>query len=199
MKYEFTDEVKIEDGVTLRRIRAVRDFDTVKVGDLGGWLEKELNLSQEGGSWVGDEAIVYGKAQVCGNAWVCNNAKVSGYAVVTGYTHVFDNAMVTDNAMVFDNAMVAGNARVFDNANVGGKAEIYGNAMVKSPSDYAVFKNFWSSFRWMTYTRSNKMWKVGCFYGTGEALVEKAYSDNSVKGRCYEAIVNAVKAIEEAL
>ena len=42
-KYEFTGEVK--DG--LNRIRALRDIPEfgVKAGDLGGWIEKERNLS----------------------------------------------------------------------------------------------------------------------------------------------------------
>jgi hypothetical protein len=75
---------------------------------------------------------------------------------------------------------------------VSGDAKVYGN------SDYMTFKNSWSSGRWFTYTRSNKMWAVGCFYGTGEELIRKAYADSEVSGKCYEAIVRAVEAIEAA-
>ena len=42
------------------------------------------------------------------------------------------------------------------------------------------------------------MWKVGCFYGTGEELIKKAYADSELSGRCYEAIVRAVETIEAA-
>jgi hypothetical protein len=42
------------------------------------------------------------------------------------------------------------------------------------------------------------MWAVGCFYGTGEELLKKAYADSEVSGKCYEAIVRAVEAIEAA-
>ena len=59
-------------------------------------------------------------------------------------------------------------------------------------------KNTWSSGRWFTYTRSNKKWKVGCFYGTGEELIKKAYADSELSGKCYEAIVRAVETIEAA-
>ena len=52
--------------------------------------------------------------------------------------------------------------------------------------------------RWFTYTSSNKKWKVGCFHGTGEELIKKAYADSETSGKCYEAIVRAVEAIEEA-
>jgi len=69
---------------------------------------------------------------------------------------------------------------------------------VSSNADYMVFKNSWSSGRWFTYTRSNKKWAVGCFYGTGEELIKKAYSDGTISGKCYEVIVRAVEAIEAA-
>ena len=66
MKYELTSETKY--GLT--RIRALKDFGTVKAGDLGGWIEKEYNLSQEGNAWVSGNACVYGNAWVYGNALI---------------------------------------------------------------------------------------------------------------------------------
>ena len=67
-KYKFTGETKticLPFGtVTLHRIKAVVEFGLVKVGDLGGWIEKEENLSHEENAWV------YGNAKVCGNAKV---------------------------------------------------------------------------------------------------------------------------------
>ena len=169
-KYKLTDETKGIGGITLHRIRALRNIPRygVKYGDLGGWIESESNLSQDGDAWVSDDARVYGDAVVCddalvyGDAWVCGNASVSGDAWVCG------------------NAWVSGNAIVYKDA------------------DYMTFKNTWSSGRWFTYTCSNKMWKVGCFYGNGEELIKKAYADSEISGKCYEAIVRAVAMIEAA-
>ena len=185
-KYELTEETKtLANGTVLRRIRAVSDLTLagvkiVRAGDLGGWIEKEDNLSHCDNAWVCGEALVCGKARVCDNAWVCDNAMVCG------------EARVCDNAMVCDNAWVCGDARVCDNAMV------CGDARVCDYHDYAVFKNTWSSGRWFTYTRSNKMWAVGCFRGTGDELVEKAYKDSKLSGQCYEAIVRAQEAIDKA-
>ncbi len=53
-KYQLTNEIKqIKDRITkkitnLYRIKALKDFDDVKVGDLGGYIEKESNLSHDG-------------------------------------------------------------------------------------------------------------------------------------------------------
>lgn len=47
-KYEMTDETKIVNGRRLHRIKALRDFGSVKAGELGGWIQCEENLSHEG-------------------------------------------------------------------------------------------------------------------------------------------------------
>jgi hypothetical protein len=39
------------------------------------------------------------------------------------------------------------------------------------------------------------MWKVGCFFGTGEELIKKAYADSELSGRCYEASVRYVEQL----
>ena len=85
-KYEFTDETKQLWGRMLHRIRAVADFGDVKAGDLGGWIEKEENLSHEGLAWVWGNAKVCGDAKVWGNAKVCDNAEVwgNGHCLVVG-------------------------------------------------------------------------------------------------------------------
>jgi len=79
-KYEFTGETKeiklLFRTAVLHRIRATVSFGFVKIGDLGGWIEKEENLSHEGKAWVWGNAEVCGNAKVWGNAEVCGNAKV---------------------------------------------------------------------------------------------------------------------------
>ena len=67
-KYELTDNTINIDGITLHRIKALKDFSNVKAGDLGGWIEKENNLSQMDNAWIGGDAKVYGSAKVCCDA-----------------------------------------------------------------------------------------------------------------------------------
>ena len=47
-KYELSNETIVFNCVTLHRIKALKNFSDVKAGDLGGWIEKEDNLSQIG-------------------------------------------------------------------------------------------------------------------------------------------------------
>ena len=152
-KYELTNETIQIEGKKLYRIKALIDFGDVKAGDLGGFIEKESNLSHLGSAWIYDDAKVYGNAEVYGNAWIYDDAMVCGNAVVCG------------NAWIYDDAEVCGNARVCDDAMV------CGNAMVCDDGDYACVKGFGTEYRNTTfYKQKNGSVGVncGCFTGTLE-------------------------------
>ena len=92
-KYELLQDQTIEwHGHTLYRICALRDFGSVHAGDVGGYIECEHNLSQNGNTWVYDNARVYGDARVYGNALVYDNAWVYGDARVYGNAWVCGDA-----------------------------------------------------------------------------------------------------------
>lgn len=146
-KYELTEEICKHNGVKLHRIRALVDIPgVVAAGKLGGWIERDGNLSHNGRCWVSGNAKVYGNANVCDNARVRKNAKVygnskvlcdaivSGNAVVSGDAEVSENAYVHDNAEVYGNARVHGNSNVYGTTRVYGKATVYGNAYIYSKS-----------------------------------------------------------------
>ena len=224
-KYKLTEETIVYFGKTLYRIEALKDFANVIKGDKGGYVQSEDNLSQRGNCWiygnakvshnaivcgnakVSDNAEVYGDTEVFGNAQVSDNtkvfdnvevygnAKISGNAIVCGNAKVYDNALVYGNALIYGDAYVFGKAQVSGYAKVSGNAKISGDAEIKNSSDYIVFKNWWSSGRYFTWTRSNNMWRVGCFYGTGEELIAKAYKDSEISGREYKRVVGYVESM----
>lgn len=84
------------------RIKALKSFGNVQAGDLGGWVEKEENLSQKGDCWVADEAIVIE------NAVIANQALITDKAVVSGYASILEGAKILGNGLVSDNARVSG-------------------------------------------------------------------------------------------
>ena len=200
-KYKLIDETVKINGKTLHRIEALKDFNNVKRGDKGGFVESELNLSQKGNCWIYNNAYVYDDACVSDNARIANNAIINDNAHIYDNAEILDYAYVFCNAHIYDNARVSGNARVFENAKVCGNTVVFGEtcmrgtAIVLDNTDYIVFKNWWSSGRYFTWTRSNNMWSVGCFYGTGEELIKKAYKDSELSGREYERVVRYVESI----
>ena len=188
-KYKLTDEFITMGYRKLYRIEALKDFSNVKKGEKGGFIESEDNLSQNGNCWVYKNAKVFENANIYGDAKIFENSIVSGNAKIYGYAKIYGNALIYENAVVCETAEVS------EFAIVDGNAMISGDATVVSNSDYIVFKNWWSSGRYFTWTRSNNMWSVGCFYGTGEELIEKAYKDSELSGREYERVVKYVETI----
>lgn len=76
-KYELLlDDTKDVAGRKLYRIRALADFGGVKKGELGGYIEKEDNLSHYGNAWVSGNAMVFDNARVFDNALVYGDARV---------------------------------------------------------------------------------------------------------------------------
>ena len=61
-------------GKKLFRIKALVAFGNVEKGELGGFIEKEGNLSHDGNAWVSGDARVFDNAD---------------YAVVTGFGRYF--------------------------------------------------------------------------------------------------------------
>ena len=88
-KYSLTKTTKEFLGKTLFQIKAEISFGSVVKGELGGYIEKEDNLSQENNAWVSGNAQVYGNArvygdaQVYGDAWVYGDARVCAKASFT--------------------------------------------------------------------------------------------------------------------
>ena len=185
-------------GILLYRIQAVEDIPCqgVNKGDIGGFVQSEDNLSDN--AWVAENAKVLGDARVFGNAKVSGNAVVFGYAKIFRNARVFGDAEVLGDTRVFEDAKVYGNVTVIGDVEVLGDARVYGEALISgdavisSTKDYIVFKNFWSSGRYFTWTRSNNMWSAGCFYGTGEELVAKSYRDSKESGDNYKMFVDFV-------
>jgi carbonic anhydrase/acetyltransferase-like protein (isoleucine patch superfamily) len=131
MKYKLRKDLSLDLGrKILYRIERLSD------SQLGGYIESENNLSQEGDCWVSrnarvyGNASVYGNAQVYGDAWICGDARVHENAQVYGNARVYGDAQAYENTVVSENAWVYGDARVHGNARVFGSTSVYGNTRV---------------------------------------------------------------------
>ena len=123
-KYEILkDTEKVFLGRKVYRIKALKDFSDIKKGDIGGYVESEKNLSQEGDCWI------YGKAVACDNSEVCDNAVVYGNSIARDNSKICDYAIVKNHAIVCDYAIVkdyavVGHAIVCGYGVVGGDSKV---------------------------------------------------------------------------
>lgn len=188
IKYELIDETIQINGRTLHRIKALKDFGDVKKGDIGGYVENEWNLSQDGECWIYGDASAYDDARVNLDAKIYDNVRISWNAIITDHACAHGNvwirgdALVCDSAKLYDFATVHGSALVRSNAIVTGRAVITGNAwitkdaVIHQKKDYATVQGFGSICRSTSFFRR---WdgsvgvQCGCFYGTLAEFREK--------------------------
>lgn len=136
-KYQLTDNTLKIGERTLYQIQALVDIPQfhIKKGELGGYIEREENLSHEGAAWIRLHSKVYENAKVYGDACVAG-------AEVFGNAEIFDNAETWAELSQFGEGggMICGNAKIYGNAqiNTGGRlyicdeVEIFGESCISS-------------------------------------------------------------------
>ena len=191
MKYEILKDESIEfDDRKLYRIRALKDFHNVKKGKVGGYIESERNLSQEGEAWVYSDARISGDARILGNARIAGDARILG------------NARIAGDAWVLGDAWVSGDAWVLGDAWVSGDARISGDARVLNRHSVVWFSNVGTENGTLTvYCGKNGLIATrGCFTGSVEEFLAKSAEVHDEKTkREYELLIEVARSrLEEA-
>lgn len=132
-KYEMTTDFKeMNCGTKVYRIRALKNIEKhdVIAGQLGGFIEKESNLSQSVSdtSWVDDEAVVMGQTELVGSVLVKHNAVVEGDSKLFGHLIVNEKSHLVDTYLIGENNQITENSRLFDVQLKGDSIHISGNA-----------------------------------------------------------------------
>jgi len=127
MKYRILKEDNINYfGRNLYRIQRISD------NLLGGYIESEDNLSQDGECFIFDNAKVFENAKVKDNAKVRGNSKVYGNSIVSGRANIHQNAQIFRNAIISGHAdvcgIVCGDVIVTGNARI--DSHIYGSMKI---------------------------------------------------------------------
>lgn len=121
-KYSILKDEKIEfNGHTLYRIKAEAEipYFGVQAGEIGGYVESEDNLSQEGACFVRGDAKVYGHSKLDYIAIAEGKAVVKNIASDAGY--------FSGNSIVFadKDASIYGNIRLEGVVTFDGEAKVY--------------------------------------------------------------------------
>ncbi len=152
-KFELVKEDSIVvEGRTLYRIRALKNVVeaddgtyAVKKGTLGGYVQKEENLSHEGNCWVFDKAKVFDDARALDDSFITDESMVFGNAVVKdkaitcNQSKVYGFAIVKDSSITMDRSEVYGHAVMENYSSIGDDAKLYDNAKMDDNSDLRGF------------------------------------------------------------
>lgn len=163
-KYQFTGQSICFAGKKLYRIIAVKDFGNVKAGTLGGFIETEKNLSQEGDCWAFSDSKIFGNAVVKDDARIFNEAVIRDNASIEG------NARIEDYSEIFGNAVVTDFVRVIRNARIGGDAKVYGKFDVDA-HDVEILSNK----HFLVYGPADELGRFIVFYRTRKNEIAANY------------------------
>ena len=193
-------------GRTLHRIRALKDFDGVKKGDVGGFVQTEDNSSQYGNCWIYDDAICMDNARVCNSAkmynrsCMYNNSKMFDNSRMCDYSKMYDNSIMLDNSIMYDNSRMFGNStmyensRMYDNSIMLDNSEMFGNSILKNNDKLygKINKPFKKIFQHQCekrlliaiLTEENEiLYSIGCQVGiTKEEFINRIYNDCKIEG-----------------
>lgn len=136
-KYEIT-EITHPKYPWLHRIRArCQVNEQVGPGALGGYVQTEDNLSQDGTCWIYDQAICCEEAVVEDDGRMFDGTVARGSALISGDARMFERAVAEGNSSFFsgelkEDARLSGNAVVNRSDNglsplIGRKSNVYGS------------------------------------------------------------------------
>ncbi|UDJ84834.1 YdcK family protein [Kosakonia oryzae] len=130
-KYRLSDESRTfsyqiggeKKTVALRQIIALRDFNDVKAGSYGGWVDEENVVDQQGNCWIYDE-----------NSMAFLGSRISGNARLTQPCVICHEVVIKDNAWV-DGCEISHGAELSDNvtvqfSTVRGECRLHGDARI---------------------------------------------------------------------
>lgn len=127
-KFELVDDdTVVVDGVTLYRVRAVRDFGgtrrgrrvVVKRGELGGYVASEDCLSQKGLAWVYSDAKIV-------DGYVGGSSSLFGRAVLKGGGRLVHDVELRDDVMVDGQVVLNGVITLRDRVKMLGTIRVSG-------------------------------------------------------------------------
>lgn len=155
-KYKLLENDSIVfEGHKLFKIQALRDIKEseylgINAGDIGGYIEKEDNLSHYYSCWVHENAKVMDNARIFDNVQIMDNAIIKDTAEIFDEVKVFDQAIIFGNARLFhevevyNSAIVSGNAFISEYATINRRAQVYDNAKISGNAlitDHAIIRN----------------------------------------------------------
>lgn len=124
MKYAFTSKilwiskqefaiyrsmpVDAEKYIRVRQIVATENITRhgVSFGVLGGYIEDESCLAQDGDCWIGNGCIVFSDSHISGNALVENPQYVNRQSFIYNHCHIRGNAVVSGFFSIHDDVSI---------------------------------------------------------------------------------------------
>lgn len=156
-----TDMSKSFGNYTLYRVQSLRQIRplsyttnpyeglVIPAGTIGGWIQKQYNLSIQDECWVGEQAMVFGNARVRQSSYVGGNACIYGAANIRGHSNIRDHAQIFGNAQIgdYDDGFINHYSGIINPSDYGlgtGYQSTYGYGYLPLNNQFAYAKREWN-------------------------------------------------------
>ena len=138
-KYCILEERKGFLNKEVNRIMAMRSFLVrghilVVMGDIGGYVEKEDNLSQKGNCWIDGDSMALDDSKISGDSYLHGHVLTIGNATVSGNAFIKDGCTVTGDAVIDGDVCITSNSHVSGKSKVTGKVRLFTGVRVTGKS-----------------------------------------------------------------
>ena len=191
-KYEMTNITMEYEERTLYRIRALKDFSDVKAGDLGGWVETEYNLSQEGNCWIYDEAKcmdnarMYHNSAMYNNSVMCDFSEMHGCSEMHNYSAMYDNSRMYNCSAMYHNSRMYNDSKMYNYSTMFDNSAMYNNAVMLDNSK--MFEN-------SRMYRNSRLKNKENLYGKLVTKVDRFIEINNTGGRIVTGVLKDGKIL----
>ena len=190
-KYNLSNSIeKLIENKTylLYQLIAAKDFGNIKKGDLGGYVENEESLSQEGSCWVAQNACVFNSSKVVDNAYVCGASLIGDGSIVSGYSTISGDSKVLNFSLIENTKIV--NSTII--SSIIKKSKIIESGIINSQINAVVAPN--KSFIFNGRIKSSEDYLYYLVNGSPRTIY-KDYSNNWILVENYNR--TEIKEVEE--
>ena len=178
-KYELirldTNTTEYKDGLRYR-VKALKDFGSVKKGDIGGFVTNEHNLSQDGNCWIYDDAKIFDSSEIYNNAKMFNNSKMFDNSRMYDDSRMFDDCEMHDNSEMCDNSKMFDNSRMFDNSIMHDNSKMHNNSKM---FDNSIMYNNSEMYNNSKMLNNSRMYDNSVMYNNSKMFDKsKMYNDS---------------------
>lgn len=130
-KFELTDITTEYEERALYRIRALKNFSNIRVGELGGWVSDENNLSQSGDCWIYNNAKCMDSARMYDDSRMYYNAVMYDDSCMYNYSEMHDNAKMYDYSEMHGHSKMLGNSEMHDYSEMLDRSVLYRDSILR--------------------------------------------------------------------
>ena len=159
-KFELSNITMEYKGRTLYRIKATKDFSDVNKGDLGGWVQYEENLSQQGNCWLYDDSKCMDESRVTDNSIMRDFTEMYNCSKMHDYSKMYDYSKMCGCSEMYNFTEIHGYSKMCDSSKIHDYSKMYAYTEMHDSSEMYDYSEMHGSSEMYDYSEMHNYSKM---------------------------------------